>query len=381
MGSTVFVVDSNPAVRRMVEQLSAPDGYTLLGFSDGPSALDAARVSSPALILADFHLEKMTFSGFCNAISRQDHLAETLIVSLVDATDRLDEDKLRSLGVRAVLKKPFQSEQLLCTINGILRAPAEKQSSGKPVKTRTWPPVSTGTDDEDESPDDASLDLEKEHTPMSPAPTHAAAKATSSPTPSGSSGEVLLKGLFDHLLHSVTEQADRKISELLPSAMAKEVAGQVGLAVGRAVQSEVAKQLTEALAPERLQAVMRELIQEELKRQAQTQLAGIETAVRQAVTELAPTLVEQSAPKNLGDLTEAGVKQHLPEALKAHLGMIDQLVKNEVAQVAANCAREAADEIVHELAKDPIQQAVQRIVPDVAETQIRAEIKRLSSPD
>ncbi|MBP6606796.1 MAG: response regulator, partial [Nitrospira sp.] len=115
MGSTVFVVDSNPDVRRMVEQLSPPDGYTLVGFSDGPSALDAARVSSPALILADIHLEKMTFSGFCNAISRQDHLAETLIVSLVDATDRFDEDKLRSLGVRAVLKKPFQSEQLLCT--------------------------------------------------------------------------------------------------------------------------------------------------------------------------------------------------------------------------------------------------------------------------
>jgi CheY-like chemotaxis protein len=382
MGSTVFVVDSNPDVRRMVEQLSPPDGYTLVGFSDGPSALDAARVSSPALILADIHLEKMTFSGFCNAISRQDHLAETLIVSLVDATDRFDEDKLRSLGVRAVLKKPFQREQLLSTINGILRAPVEKPSSVKPTKTRTWPPVSTGTGDgDDESPDDASPDMEKEHTPMSPAPTHAAAKATSSPTSSGSSGEALMKGLFDHLLHSVTEQADRKISELLPSAMAKEVAGQVGLAVGRAVQSEVAKQLTEALAPERLQAAMRELIQEELTRQAQTQLAGVETAVRQAVTELAPALLEQSAPKNLGDLTEAGVKQHLPEALKAHLGMIDQLVKKEVAQVAANCAREAADEIVHELAKDPIQQAVQRIVPDVAETQIRAEIKRLSSPD
>jgi hypothetical protein len=33
------------------------------------------------------------------------------------------------------------------------------------------------------------------------------------------------------------------------------------------------------------------------------------------------------------------------------------------------------------MANDPIQQAVQRIVPDVAETQIRAEITRLSSPD
>ena len=91
--------------------------------------------------------------------------------------------------------------------------------------------------------------------------------------------------------------------------------------------------------------------------------------------------MEQSTEKRLGDLTDTGVKKHLPEALKSHLGMIDQLVKKEVEQVAANCARQAADEIVHEMAKDPILQAVQRIVPDVAETQIRAEITRLSSPD
>ena len=91
--------------------------------------------------------------------------------------------------------------------------------------------------------------------------------------------------------------------------------------------------------------------------------------------------MEQSTEKRLGDLTDIGVKKHLPEALKSHLETIDQLVKKEVEQVAANCARQAADEIVHEMAKDPIQQAVQRIVPDVAETQIRVEIKRLSSPD
>ena len=61
--------------------------------------------------------------------------------------------------------------------------------------------------------------------------------------------------------------------------------------------------------------------------------------------------------------------------------MITPLVKKEVEQVAASCARQAAEDIVREMANDPIQQAVQRIVPDVAETQIRAEITRLSSPD
>ena len=388
MGSTIFVIDSSPAVHRMVEQISAPEGHKVMGFSDGPSALDAARKLSPALVIADYHLENITFSGFCKEIGRQDSLAETLIVSMVDGSDRLDESKLRSLGVRAFLKKPLQREQLLDTIKGILNGAAGDPRGGKSAKTRTWPPVSTGTDDEDdESPNDASIDdaphheMEKEHSPMSPSLSPTAAPAASAPASNGPSGDALMKGLFDHLLHSVTVQADRKIRELLPPAMAKEVAGQVSLAVGKAVQTEVAKQLADALAPERLQPVMRELILEELKRQAQTQLAGVEATVRRTVTELAPALVEQSTEKRLGDLTDTGVKKHLPEALKSHLETIDQLVKKEVEQVAANCARQAADEIVREMAKDPIQQAVQRIVPDVAETQIRAEIKRLSSPD
>ena len=388
MGSTIFVIDSSPAVHRMVEQISAPEGHKVMGFSDGPSALDAARKLSPALVIADYHLDKITFSGLCKEIGRQDSLAETLIVSMVDGSDRLDESKLRSLGVRAFLKKPLQREQLLDTIKGILNGAAGDPRGGKSAKTRTWPPVSTGTDDEDDdSPNDASIDdaphheMEKEHSPMSPSLSPTAAPAASAPASNGPSGDALMKGLFDHLLHSVTVQADRKIRELLPPAMAKEVAGQVSLAVGKAVQTEVAKQLADALAPERLQAVMRELILEELKRQAQTELAGVEATVRRTVTELAPTLVEQSTEKRLGDLTDIGVKKHLPEALKSHLETIDQLVKKEVEQVAANCARQAADEIVHEMAKDPIQQAVQRIVPDVAETQIRVEIKRLSSPD
>ena len=126
MGASIFVVDSSPAVRRMVEEISIREGYEVIGFQDGPKALEAARKISPSLILADFHLENMTFSGFCKEISKLDNLAETLVISLVDPSDKLDESKLRALGVRAFLTKPFQREQLLDTINGILNDVAGK---------------------------------------------------------------------------------------------------------------------------------------------------------------------------------------------------------------------------------------------------------------
>ena len=140
MGASIFVVDSSPAVRRMVEEISVREGYEVMGFQDGPKALEAARHSSPSLILADFHLENMTFSGFCKEISKLDNLAETLVISLVDPSDKLDESKLRALGVRAFLKKPFQREQLLDTINGILNDAVGKKNAPKAAKPRTWPP-------------------------------------------------------------------------------------------------------------------------------------------------------------------------------------------------------------------------------------------------
>ncbi|MBS0169901.1 MAG: response regulator [Nitrospira sp.] len=375
MGSTIFVIDNSPAVQRMVEQLSAPDGHRVLAFQDGPTALEAARSHSPALIIADYHLEHMTFSGFCKEIGRQDNLAETLIVSIVDSADRLDESKLRALGVQAFLKKPFQREQLLETIQSILSKP-EGSRGQKPAKSRTWPPATTGADDDDETAPDASVDQtsrqpgKKEQAPMSstaPATTH--------------TGEDLMRGLVEHLLQSATAKADRAITELLPAAVAKEVAGQLGAALSKALQAEVSKQVAEALAPERMQRSLRELVQEEVTRQSQSQRAGMETSIRQAVTELAPALVEQSAGKLLGGLTDVGVKQHLPEALHSQRDLITDVVKKEVEHTAATCARQAAEDIVREMAKDPILQAVQRIVPDVAETQIRAEITRLSSPD
>ena len=53
MASPIFVVDSSPAVRRLVEQISIPEGFEVVGFQDGPAALEAARRSSPSLIIAD----------------------------------------------------------------------------------------------------------------------------------------------------------------------------------------------------------------------------------------------------------------------------------------------------------------------------------------
>ena len=137
MSSSIFIVDSSPAVRRMVEETSTPEGFDVVGFQDGPAALEAARRISPALIIADYHLDNMTFSGFCKEVNKLDHLTETYLISMIDSADRPDEGHLRTLGVKAFLKKPFQAGDLLEVIKSLQPTPQSKSSG---FKRRVWPP-------------------------------------------------------------------------------------------------------------------------------------------------------------------------------------------------------------------------------------------------
>ena len=249
MASTIFVVDSSPAVRRLVEQISAPEGCDVVGFQDGPAALEAARRMSPNLIIADYHLENMTFSGFCKEVHKLDNLAETYIVSLISPSDRVDETHLRSLGVKAFLNKPFQSENLIDVIKD-LEAQQASRTNGTKKKSRSWPPVSSATDSDDEAFNDDSLTEEEEEQAIAPHPQPKDSPVTTTTAAQASTAEPeeAMKGLFGQLLQSMSERTEKKIADLLPRMVGKDLA----TLVAKAVETEVRTQMGASLSEERL---------------------------------------------------------------------------------------------------------------------------------
>jgi len=64
--------------------------------------------------------------------------------------------------------------------------------------------------------------------------------------------------------------------------------------------------------------------------------------------------------------------------VREHLGAIDLVVKDEIRQATLKQAPLLADDIVRATAEQTVEQAVQRIVPELAEQHIKAEIKRLT---
>ena len=69
MASRLFVIDSSPAIRRLVEQSAKAEGYDVSAFHDGPSAIEEAQQAKPKIIFADYHLEGLTFSTFCEKLN------------------------------------------------------------------------------------------------------------------------------------------------------------------------------------------------------------------------------------------------------------------------------------------------------------------------
>jgi CheY-like chemotaxis protein len=374
VASTIFVVDSSPAVRRLVEQISKQEGCQVLGFQDGPAALQAARQTSPNFIIADYHMESMTFSGFCKEVYKLDNLAETFIVSLTSPSDRVDETHLRSLGVKAFLNKPFQSENLIDVIKD-LEAQQAARTNGAKKKSRAWPPVSSATDSDDDAIDDDSLAVEEEEQAIAPQPQPKAPPMTTATKTQVSTAEPeeAMKGLFGQLLQSMSERTEKKITDLLPQMVGKNLA----TLVTKAVETEVRAQMGLSLSEDRLTQVLEPLLMTALPKVLSRELSLLRPIIRETVLEVANPLIKERIDQFVREEINA-VRTALSDIVQEQLGSLEGLIKEEIQQAATKHSLEKVDSLILTTAREQVEQSVRRLVPDLAKEQIKAEITRLT---
>jgi len=374
VASTIFVVDSSPAVRRLVEEISKPEGCDVVGFQDGPTALEAARQMSPNLIIADYHLENITFSGFCKEIHKLDNLAETYIVSLTSPSDRVDEGHLRSLGVKAFLNKPFQSDSLIDVIKDLETQQASRKNGTK-KKSRSWPPVSSSTDFDDDGFDDGTVTEEEEEQAIAhnPQPKDPPVTTTSATQASTAGPEEAMKGLFGQLLQSMSERTEKKIVELLPKMVGKDLA----TLVAKAVETEVRTQMGEAISETRLTQALEPLIMEAFPKILSQEISLFTPIIRQSISEAASPLIKERIDQFVREELNA-VRTALTDMVQAELKSIEGLVKEEIQQAAVKQTSGVVEALVQTTAQTQVEQAVLHLVPNLAEEQIKAEISRLT---
>jgi DNA-binding response OmpR family regulator len=115
----VLIVEDNPAVARLLNQVALEAGYAPQCVGDGNVALDHASVETFDLILLDVMLPGLDGIEACRRLRERKVLAPILMIT---ARDTL-EDKVDGLdaGADDYIVKPFQVAELLARMRALLR--------------------------------------------------------------------------------------------------------------------------------------------------------------------------------------------------------------------------------------------------------------------
>jgi CheY-like chemotaxis protein len=116
---TVLVVDDEPAVRQMFEDILSGEGSEVVSAVDGRAALDLLNDGTqPCVILLDLMMPRMNGWQFAEELHADPALRE-LPLAVVAANPRFKPDAER-LGARRWLGKPVDIDELLSKLQRLI---------------------------------------------------------------------------------------------------------------------------------------------------------------------------------------------------------------------------------------------------------------------
>jgi len=117
--SRILVVEDDPAVQKALRRLFETEGYSVETQSDGKSAIESFQNSTPAAVVLDLRLPKLSGRDVCKEMKA---LSPSLpIVVLSAASDVSDKVLLLELGADDYVTKPFSPRELLARVRAALR--------------------------------------------------------------------------------------------------------------------------------------------------------------------------------------------------------------------------------------------------------------------
>lgn len=123
----VLVVDDEPAIRTVIGQVLREAGYAVVLAANGADALEQMREQPPDGVLLDLHMPILDGAAFLRARRDVADFADIPVALITsDRNPRLVGD---GLGVKACLPKPFELDELLDAVDGLLGAHADRAAS------------------------------------------------------------------------------------------------------------------------------------------------------------------------------------------------------------------------------------------------------------
>jgi DNA-binding response OmpR family regulator len=119
-GAKVLVVEDSPDISHVLRLLLSRAGYAVHSVADGEAAIRELDQLRPHVAIIDVQLPGMSGLELCRAV-REGAAEPPLIMLLTARASEHDAEVGRLAGADAYVTKPFNNQELLLRLEGLLR--------------------------------------------------------------------------------------------------------------------------------------------------------------------------------------------------------------------------------------------------------------------
>ncbi|MCG8551140.1 MAG: response regulator [Desulfobacterales bacterium] len=116
---TIMIVEDEPALLALIEELLTKFGYSVHTFNNGKSALNAYQKGdlNVDMIITDVTMPRMTGIELAQAILHENRNMPIILCS--GYNDTVTDSLVKAIGIKAFLEKPLDTSELLTTIRTV----------------------------------------------------------------------------------------------------------------------------------------------------------------------------------------------------------------------------------------------------------------------
>jgi DNA-binding response OmpR family regulator len=118
----ILIADDEPNIVTALEYLLERHGYEVLVARDGDAALAQVAAHRPDLVLLDVMMPVKSGYEVCQRLRERPEWRDIKIVMLTAKGRDVEKSKGLSLGADLYITKPFSTQELVATIDRLLRA-------------------------------------------------------------------------------------------------------------------------------------------------------------------------------------------------------------------------------------------------------------------
>lgn len=117
---TILLVDDEPDIRLTLGMRLKKSGYAVLTAENGKDALDKIEQQIPDLVILDVMMPEMNGYQVCRKLREKPETKDIPVLMLTAKDQAADRFWAEEAGVTEYVAKPFEDENLLAVVKGLL---------------------------------------------------------------------------------------------------------------------------------------------------------------------------------------------------------------------------------------------------------------------